>query len=1274
MRKSYLLTIALVLIGVGAVLAALRAQVVLGAPVGQDQPNGSTIVSPQTTNGTWGPGVITATSNVVINAGVVITIAPNTTIRVVGSRLFTVNGNLHSDGPITFTSASATPGAWQGVTYAAGSTGYLNATTIEYAQHALVLNTANPITVSNSTLRYNRYAPAANRTAYGAGLAILQGNHLITGTSIYSNAITASGSGRAYGAGIYIAAGAPQVRNCRIYQNTATGANLVVGGGIGILAGGALIAESQITTNTLAGTGNTQLKVGAGIGVNGNTTAVIRDNWIAGNASVPTAGYAGGGGIGLNTNAAVARIERNVIYANSVVGAGWCEGAGIDVWETGSATIVNNLVISNTTPGTCASPSPIGGGINVNAGTPGVYLINNTFIGNEAVSGANGRGGGMHLQLVNSTANIFVFNNVVVNNRAGSSGGGIYRETGTVNYNDIYGNIAPSNPNWYGTIGANNLSVDPLFVAAGDLVLRYHLRQGSPAVDAGINTGTGLPTDDYDDDTRPLGATWDIGFDEVNPFTYAKSAPATVLAGDALTYTIVVTNPDPRATFVSGWVTDVLPLTTTYSAGPTCNQGSCGYSSASRAITWTGNIPVNGGVLALTYTTLVDPGVSDGTVITNSALITVGTAAVWTGAVTTTVRTAADLAVSKSDSPDPVVAGTTLTYTLVYTNAGPSHARNVAITDTLPGGVVFGGVVSASPPISLVGTSPPSWYTPTLRAGASGSIVFTVTVNAGASGVIANSAAITATTLDPTPGNNRAEEPTTVLAPANLAITKSDNPDPVVTGATLTYTVHYTNSGGAGLTGLVITETYDANVRFVTASPPPSAGDNVWNVGALSAGGSGRITITVSVNPDLADGTVLTNVARVSSHQTGPLTATQTTLVRAPVLRLVKTDDPDPVDLSGNLVYTVTYTNNGVASATGVVITETYDSNVNFISASPPPSVGNNVWQIGTLGVGASGTIVITVTVNGGDILTNGAILDSDQTPPVAASVTTTVRYFPVLNLTKSDVPDPVTVGDNLVYRITYGNSGGAVATGVVITETYDGNVSFVSASPPPTVGNNVWQIGTLGVGGSGMIVITVTVNGGTLLTNRADIGCDQGAYDSATEQTAVTTPGQVTIDKAVSPSIVEMPGALVTHTYTITIYNAGPSVVRVRQITDTLPAGFTYVTTTATSVIRYPDAIGVSGQDITWSYNPPRPAIPAGSSATLTFVATSTVAAGTYCNSAGVTIRGAIGVVARDTLACVTVAGPVYEIIAQAGMVTIRVRVRLEGSRPVILSWEFLP
>jgi uncharacterized repeat protein (TIGR01451 family) len=139
--------------------------------------------------------------------------------------------------------------------------------------------------------------------------------------------------------------------------------------------------------------------------------------------------------------------------------------------------------------------------------------------------------------------------------------------------------------------------------------------------------------------------------------------------------------------------------------------------------------------------------------------------------------------------------------------------------------------------------------------------------------------------------------------------------------------------------------------------------------------------------------------------------------------------------------------------------------------------------------------------------------------------------------------------------------------------------------------------------------------------------------------------------------------------TYTILITNAGPTSVPVQQITDTLPAGFTYITTTVASVIGAPNTILVSGQSITWSYITP-PLIPPNSTATLTFVATT--GANPACNYAGVTIQGSIGIVARGGLACL--GWPEYLITAQAGSQTIRVRVRLVNGLPVILSWEFLP
>jgi len=49
-----------------------------------------------------------------------------------------------------------------------------------------------------------------------------------------------------------------------------------------------------------------------------------------------------------------------------------------------------------------------------------------------------------------------------------------------------------------------------------------------------------------------------------------------------------------------------------------------------------------------------------------------------------------ELLLIKTDSPDPVVVDTPLTYTLFVSNQGPDDATGVVITDTLPAGVTFG--------------------------------------------------------------------------------------------------------------------------------------------------------------------------------------------------------------------------------------------------------------------------------------------------------------------------------------------------------------------------------------------------------------------------------------------------------------------------------------------------------------------------------------------------------------------------------------------------------
>src|SRR5207253_2125736 len=54
-----------------------------------------------------------------------------------------------------------------------------------------------------------------------------------------------------------------------------------------------------------------------------------------------------------------------------------------------------------------------------------------------------------------------------------------------------------------------------------------------------------------------------------------------------------------------------------------------------------------------------------------------------TASASTSVITRADLVVTKSDSPDPVSAGANLTYTINFSNAGPSDAQTVTVSDAV---------------------------------------------------------------------------------------------------------------------------------------------------------------------------------------------------------------------------------------------------------------------------------------------------------------------------------------------------------------------------------------------------------------------------------------------------------------------------------------------------------------------------------------------------------------------------------------------------------------
>ncbi len=108
--------------------------------------------------------------------------------------------------------------------------------------------------------------------------------------------------------------------------------------------------------------------------------------------------------------------------------------------------------------------------------------------------------------------------------------------------------------------------------------------------------------------------------------------------------------------------------------------------------------------------------------------------------------------------------------------------------------------------------------------------------------------------------------------PVDLEISKSDSPDPVLTGDNLTYTVTVTNSGTADATGVNVTDTLPPGVTFQSATPSTgsashSGGIVTWNIGSLREFHSATLTIVVTA-PSSSGNT--TNVVSVWGSETDP--------------------------------------------------------------------------------------------------------------------------------------------------------------------------------------------------------------------------------------------------------------------------------------------------------------------------------------------------------------------------------------------------------------------
>ena len=124
----------------------------------------------------------------------------------------------------------------------------------------------------------------------------------------------------------------------------------------------------------------------------------------------------------------------------------------------------------------------------------------------------------------------------------------------------------------------------------------------------------------------------------------------------------------------------------------------------------------------------------------------------------------ANLSITKVASPQPVIVGNDLTYTITTTNTSAFNtASNVVVNDTLPSGATFKSSTTSQG--TCTGSTAIACNLGLLGAGATATVVIVVTPTAA--GALSNTATVASSTPDPSAANNSSTATSTVNAPAD---------------------------------------------------------------------------------------------------------------------------------------------------------------------------------------------------------------------------------------------------------------------------------------------------------------------------------------------------------------------------------------------------------------------------------------------------------------------------------------------------------------------------
>ena len=306
---------------------------------------------------------------------------------------------------------------------------------------------------------------------------------------------------------------------------------------------------------------------------------------------------------------------------------------------------------------------------------------------------------------------------------------------------------------------------------------------------------------------------------------------------------------------------------------------------------------------------------------------------------------------------------------------------------------------------------------------------------------------------------------------------EADGIQTVGAGGILTYAIHFENNNPFPITDVSLLDTLPDLLSFISADDNEGKGQYdskthtyKWSYSSLAPGSSITLELTAKVNKDARAGAQIVNTVKISSRETAPTTKSIRIETTNNALNLVKTisgqidDQVNGIDPNEPISYTITFNNNdNDFTATDISIVDFLPEEVTFIRAENGKASGTYdaiehtyTWLYPFIRPGEAVSLKIVAHVNSdaapGTMITNSAMIRSNETPPSVASVDT-ITYFKPLAL-KADIAGSADgelqwVGpkEEMTYTIQFLNrDNDSAVTNVTIVDSLPQQVSFVRA------------------------------------------------------------------------------------------------------------------------------------------------------------------------------------------------------------------------------------